>query len=182
MNIFYLDADPEACAKLHNDKHVVKMIVESAQLLSTAHRVLDGQLYIDDSSGRKIKRFAIKYDPRLDKVLYKATHMNHPSAIWARTSIENYRWLARLNLELCKEYTYRYDKVHASEQLVKVLNKYEPHNISVASFTQPTPTMPTRYIAKDSISSYRAYYNGEKAHIAKWSKRDTPNWFGDKNV
>ena len=80
MNIFYLDPDPKTCAQMHCDKHVTKMIIEYSQLMSTAHRVIDGEEYIDNSSGRKIKRWKLS-DIRED-VLYKATHINHPSAIW----------------------------------------------------------------------------------------------------
>ena len=81
MNIFALHLEPKTCAEMHVDKHVVKMILEYSQLLSTAHRVLDGQQYVDDSSGRRIKRWKLNNSFAGDKLLYKATHINHPSAI-----------------------------------------------------------------------------------------------------
>ena len=92
MNIFYLDHDVTKCAEMHNDKHVVKMILEYAQLLSTAHRVLDGTL-IDGYSktGRKQKRYVLSGN--LDSILYASTHINHPSAVWVRQSDKNYSWL-----------------------------------------------------------------------------------------
>jgi len=114
MNIFYLDNAPKLCAEMHVDKHCVKMILEYAQLLSTAHRVIDGTL-VDGYSktGRKQKRYVLS-DSR-DTTLYSATHINHPSAIWVRQSEQNYRWLFTLFCELLDEYTHRYGKLHACD-------------------------------------------------------------------
>ena len=90
MNIFYLNESPETCAQMHCDKHVVKMIIEYAQLLSTAHRVIDGNPYYDKTkNGRKILRYRME-NPNLEKTLYKAAMINHPSAVWARKNSENY--------------------------------------------------------------------------------------------
>ena len=94
MNIFYLDKDPVIAAQMHCDKHVVKMILESAQLMSTAHRFLDGDRYADKNG------------------LYKLTHKNHPTAIWVRKSKENYMWTWNLLDALLQEYTKRYNKHH----------------------------------------------------------------------
>ena len=89
MNIFYLHEDPVQNAKWHIDKHIVKMPIEYAQLMSTAHRMLDGHMYIGrTANGRRIKRWKLQ-DER-DDILYKASHVNHPSAVWVRESIENY--------------------------------------------------------------------------------------------
>ena len=115
MNIFYLHEDTKECAKQHLDKHVVKMILEYAQLLSTAHRFLDGiQVVGLSKSGRKQTRYELS-DNR-DGILYSATHINHPSAIWVRKSKENYIWLSNMLLALCGEYTYRYGKTHKVER------------------------------------------------------------------
>ena len=114
MNIFYLHPEPRTCAEMHVDKHVVKMIIEYAQLLSTAHRILDGEEYIDASSGRRIKRWRLA-DDAMEQNLYKASHINHPSAVWVRQSNNNYTWLFCLFTELLQEYTYRYGKHHATE-------------------------------------------------------------------
>jgi hypothetical protein len=101
MNIFYLDHDTEKCAEYHVDKHVVKMILEYCQLLSTAHRLSDGlQEPGFSKTGRNVKRWRL-LDNR-DSVLYQATHVNHPSAVWARASRENYLWLADLLNKLSK--------------------------------------------------------------------------------
>ena len=109
MNIFYLHNDPEECAKLHNDKHVVKMILEYAQLMSTAHRVLDGKEYYGTTAnGRKIKRWLLP-DER-ESIMWKASHINHPSGIWVRNNRSNYNWLFSMWDALLKEYTHRYGK------------------------------------------------------------------------
>lgn len=158
MNVFYLDHDPKTCAKYHNDKHCVKMILEYAQLMSTAHRILDG----DDANNS----------------VYKATHKNHPSAIWVRTNGSNYEWIYELFVDLSDEYTYRYGKEHLSyTKLVDVLAS-APVNIPVGVFTQPTPAMPDHCkIPDDSLASYRYYYKTEKSHLAKWTDRPVPEWY-----
>ena len=90
MNIFYLHNDPKVCAEQHVDKHVVKMIVEYAQLLSTAHRMLDGEEYIGKSkTGRNVKRYRM-INPNLDNTVYQAVHYHHPSAVWARETKAQY--------------------------------------------------------------------------------------------
>jgi hypothetical protein len=177
MNIFYLDRDVKTCATYHNDKHVVKMILEYAQLLSTAHRMLDGDEYIDASSGRRIKRWRLENES-MENILYKASHINHPSAIWVRQSNNNYNWLMCLLQDLLQEYTYRYGKIHATDRLVYWLRK-PPANIPVGYFTQPTPAMPDEYKVPDSVQSYRNYYVGAKKTMAKWKKRPIPEWWSD---
>ena len=177
MNIFYLDRDVKTCATYHNDKHVVKMILEYAQLLSTAHRMLDGDEYIDASSGRRIKRWRLKNES-MENILYKASHINHPSAIWVRQSNNNYNWLMCLLQDLLQEYTYRYGKIHATDRLVYWLRK-PPANIPVGYFTQPTPAMPDEYKVPDSVQSYRNYYVGAKKTMARWKKRPIPEWWSD---
>jgi hypothetical protein len=100
MNIFYLDENYETAAKQHLDKHVVKMIIEYAQLMSTAHRVIDGtQWYDKTAAGRRIARWEHPNSEQ-DQILYKASHINHPSGIWARESFSNYMWLYSLWEEL----------------------------------------------------------------------------------
>jgi hypothetical protein len=179
MNIFYLDSDVSKCAEYHNDKHVVKMIIEYAQLLSTAHRVIDGEQYLDKTAnGRPIKRWRME-DTTLETVLYKATHINHPSAVWVRQSNNNYNWLMCLFQSLLLEYTHRYGKFHATERLVYFLRK-PPQNIPVGYLTQPTPAMPDEYkVQGDSLQSYRNYYVGAKKTMAKWKNREIPSWWKD---
>ena len=164
---------------MHNDKHVVKMILEYAQLLSTAHRVLDGVELIGLSDSGRKKKFWTLGDSR-DYTLYKATHINHPSAVWVRQSAQNYMWLAEMLEVLCGEYTYRYGKVHKVERdgLMQLLKNEFPKNLPIAPFTEPTPAMPDDVkVSGDSIKSYRNYYINNKAHLANWKKRTTPEWY-----
>ena len=179
MNIFYIHENPTTCAQQHVDKHVVKMILEYAQLLSTAHRVLDGTESAGLSkTGRKQKRYVLP-DER-DSVLYNATHLNHPSAKWARHSACNYRWLFKLWIELMREYNYRYGKIHSSARLIPYL-KNTPTNIQNLGFCAPWRAMPEEFKADRSeseytVKSYRAYYNGAKMNMFKWKNRPTPEW------
>jgi hypothetical protein len=176
MNIFYLHNDPRKCAEMHVDKHCVKMILEYAQLLSTAHRVLDGIQSIRLSkTGRKQTAFVLPDDR--ESILYSATHINHPSAVWVRYSEQNYRWLFALFCELLKEYTYRYGKIHACERLVTTLGRPPKYINMDKPFTEPTPAMPDHYkVHNNSIQSYKNYYLGDKQRMFSWKKRETPNW------
>ena len=178
MNIFFLSHNPSECARQHVDKHVVKMIVEYAQLLSTAHRYLDGVQSIGLSySGRKQTRYVLP-DNR-ESILYASTHINHPSAIWCRKGIVQYRWLHNLLIELCKEYTYRYSKIHKVERsgLLWKLEK-PPKNIYTDVFwSEPTPAMPDEYKVSNAIQSYRNFYIAEKRSFATWKNRTVPDWF-----
>lgn len=177
MNIFYLDYDPSKCASEHCDKHVVKMIVEYAQLLSTAHRVLDGIPYTEKSpKGRTVKRYKLD-DPR-ESNLYKACHINHPSAIWVRESKTHYKWLYELYLQCCYQYTDRYKKFHKTEYISGYLHQ-PPNNLPDFGWHEPPPAMPDKYkVAGDLIQSYRNYYIGDKFAFAKWKSPSTiPSWF-----
>lgn len=175
MNIFYISEDPFEAARMMVDKHVVKMILETAQLLSTAHRVIDGEEFVGQSlSGRKAKRWRLP-DFR-DAVLYQATHINHPSAVWCRNSNNNYNWLYAHFLALLDEYTYRYGKVHKCATLVDSLRS-TPHNIHVGYLTPVTPAMPDEYkVEHDSVTSYRNYYRVAKQRMHKWTNRQIPEW------
>ena len=158
MNIFYLDRSPSIAAEMACDKHVVKMILESAQLLSTAHRVIDGDEYADKVG------------------LYKMAHKNHPSTIWTRTSTENYMWLNRYFGALCREYTYRYGKHHASERMLGPL-AHVPKGLTYSGFTDPPQCMPDYCKGEDTVLAYQNNYILEKSYFAKWKKRPTPEWF-----
>jgi len=182
MNIFYLHEDPKICAQMHNDKHCVKMILEYAQLLSTAHRVLDGvPEKVRSSSGRQKTVYKLTDDR--DGVLYSATHINHPSAVWVRRSYANYAWLHRLLTHLCNEYSYRYDRLHKVEESNLLRALYVPPEKLLATrtttvFSEPTPAMPDEYkVLGDSIASYRNYYVGAKRAMSRWTDRTMPDWF-----
>lgn len=176
MNIFYIDKDPMIAATQMVDKHVVKMILETAQLLSTAHRILDGVEYIGASkSGRKAKRWRL--DDFRETILYSATHINHPSAVWCRESNNNYTWLYCHFEGLLQEYFYRYGKHHkCSDPDFKFALSRMPNNIPVGPLTPVTPAMPDEYKVSCSVESYRNYYKNGKAHLHKWTKRNKPEW------
>jgi len=159
MNIFYLDRDPVKAANMMCDKHVVKMIIESAQMLSTTHRVIDG----DEIAGK------------LD--LYKLAHKNHPSTKWVRASIWNYQWLYDHFVALCKEYTARYKKVHATERLIYPLEKPPLAIDSLKGFTDPPQCMPDYCKGDDTVVAYKNYYILEKASFAKWNYSEIPSWW-----
>jgi hypothetical protein len=178
MNIFYLSTDAEEAARWMVDKHVVKMILESAQLLSTAHRILDGiETAGKSKTGRNVKRWSLNNE--FDSVYYSASHVNHPSAVWVRTSPNHYNWLHALFGHLLTEYTFRYGKIHKCEGLLKPLQRF-PSNQTYAPFEEPPQCMPDD--SKNILSSviaYRNYYYNHKARFAKWSVRPTPSWWDD---
>lgn len=181
MNVFYLDKDPKKCAEMHCDKHVVKMIIEYAQLMSTAHRMLDGTMWTDKTAnGRSIKRWKHPSE-HLDAKLYKASHVNHPSAIWVRESRANYDWMYQMWYELCLEYTKRYGRTHATFEKLETALQSPPLNIRDSVFSEPPPAMPDYCKEKTSISSYRKYYILEKKAFAKWKNAITPTWFIEEN-
>jgi hypothetical protein len=175
MNIFYLHEETKECAKQHLDKHVVKMILEYAQLLSTAHRLLDGYEYEGKSiSGRKAMRWKLA-DQREDN-LYMASHMKHPSGMWCRETSGNYLWLYNLWRDLMKEYTFRYGKHHVAEKLIPFLDNL-PTNIKNGEITPMPQCMPEQYKVPDSIQAYKNYYIGDKQRFAVWTNRPIPEWY-----
>tara|TARA_A100001234_G_scaffold124888_1_gene109477 strand:- start:1004 stop:1510 length:507 start_codon:yes stop_codon:yes gene_type:complete len=158
MNIFYLHTDPSACAAAQCDKHVVKMVLETAQLLCTAHRIIDG----DDIADAKN--------------LYKATHRNHPSAVWVRSSQAAYEWTAAHFCALLSEYAARYSKRHACSKLLLALLT-PPSGIADEPFTAPPQCMPDEYKQDNTVLAYRAYYIGDKSYMARWTNAPVPEWF-----
>ena len=154
MNIFVLDTDPKLCAQYHNDKHVIKMILESAQMLSTANRSVG----LDEG--------------------YKATHVNHPCNKWLRESLANWRWLRDLTYELHLEWKYRYEhpesKTHKSFDVVCSLSI---PNLPDTEMTPFALAMPDQYKSDNAVEAYRQYYMNDKPHLASWKKRGKPEWW-----
>jgi hypothetical protein len=175
MNRFILDEDPYVAAMYHCDKHVVKMILEEAQMLSTAHRILDGIEIVGQSkSGRKAKRWKL-YGSRED-VLYQATHINHPCTQWSMFTSENYVWSVKLLRCLLDEYTHRYGKKHKTEELFPIL-RIPPKNIALGNLTPFPQAMPDECKNDDPVEAYRKYYIEHKVRFAKWTSRPIPEWF-----
>jgi len=174
MNIFYLDNDPVKSAELHCDKHVVKMIIEYAQLMSTAHRVLDGEMYVDKTANnRRIKRWCLA-DKHMEEVVYKASHINHPSNIWIRSSDSHYQFVYDMFVALCNEYTHRYGRTHLTEEKLKDILQHLPNTIASTDFVEPPQAMPDDVKTSNTVDAYQNYYRVYKKNFAKWTDRMTP--------
>jgi len=176
MNIFYLNKNPEECAKMHCDKHVVKMILESAQMLCTTHRHLD-QFYVEDNDNFTFTKVGIMKDD--SDAVYKTAYLNHPSTIWVRQSDEHYNYLYRLFVALCDEYTYRYGKVHLTDKKLRKLLSNLPERISKNGFKEPPQCMPDEYKNENTIQAYQNYYMGAKKSFMFYTKREVPNWLSE---
>ena len=176
MNIFYLSEDPVQCAKWHCDKHVTKMIIEYAQLLSTAHRVLDGEhvKVISNSGKRMVSNW--KLDGGSDNVFYKVAHVSHPTNIWVRQSGHHYIYLWRLWHNLCLEYTERYDKTHMTWKKLRSYISILPQNIPDNGFKEPPQCMPDECKEISAVKAYRKFYKAHKREFATW-KTQVPSWF-----
>lgn len=181
MNIFVTNECPIQSAKDLCDKHVVKMVTESAQMLSTAHRVLDGTMEIRPSkSGLRMVPY-YKLDDERENILMRAVHIKHPCTIWSMKSTSNYLWHYRHYKALAEEYTYRYGKEHGawySKNIGETLSSF-PHNMVENEFTPWAVAMkhfPECIVENDVIQSYRNYYNVAKKDFAKWTKRPVPEF------
>lgn len=184
MNIFVLDTNPEVCAQYHCNQHVIKMCLETAQVLCAV---------------RHINKEILQYED--NDIPYRPTHKKHPVVLWAAERPSNYFWLIQLGQELCKEYTFRYGKRHKSQDVIencldayltklefptlmkdiipddfhKITNRLEGLLLLMSPFAQ---CMPECYrIEGNPVAAYRNYYNGDKARFAQWKKREVPYWF-----
>lgn len=155
MNIFMLSLDPAEAARLHCDRHVVKMILETAQLLYTAHW---------------------EHGTTMPENAYRKTHPNHPSAKWVRESETNYHWLCRLGLFLCDEYTFRYGKHHKTEDHLVWLCMHVPAGLADVGWTPPKLAMPDEFKHEDPVTAYRMYYAGAKKHLLQYTRRPSPHF------
>jgi hypothetical protein len=155
LNIFVLDRDVRLCAQYHNNKHVVKMILESTQLLNNA-------LSNNESS----------YIP-----VYRKTHVNHPASLWTSESLSNFKWLNSLAIELCYEYTFRYGKTHKCQSILENFSNFKFSSFEDKGMTDFALCMPDDYKVTDPVESYRNYYLGSKRDLAKWDPREQPYWW-----
>mgnify|MGYP000861069492 FL=1 len=180
MNIFILDNDPIKAAQQQCDKHVVKMIVESGQMLSTVHRMLDGTMERRASKSGSMLQYFKHPHMQMENTLYKACHFNHPSTVWTRESLQNYIWHYDHFYALCIEYTYRYGKIHSTqsklEEVLSITPKNIP-NIGLTPFKLAMASFP-ECIVEDPVQSYRNFYQTkQKRFKMAWTKRSTPEWF-----
>ena len=181
MNIFVVDSDPVVAAHNLCDKHVVKMIVETAQMLSTAHRVLDGvECQRLSKNNRKLKYWRLN-DIFMEQKLCLPTMVNHPCTKWAMTCNENYHWLAIHGVGLCDAYTTRYNKIHSMHGLITVYLTNPPKSINRDMWMTPfAQAMPEKYKNEDAVKAYRDYYIYEKSRFAKWNRGESaPDWYLD---
>lgn len=162
MNIFYLDHDSKLASQAMCNKHVVKQVLESAQLLCTSHHVC--------------------CDTELPDFLYKKTHINHPCTKWVRECSANYAWLAYHAISLCQEYTYRYGKIHKSQPIIEWCLDNFP-DVPIGFGTPPAQAMPDEYKDSDPVKAYRNYYTQHKRFVMdmKWTKRNPPYWWPYEN-
>ena len=152
MNIFVLSEDPIEAANMMCDRHVLKMILESGQMLCAAH------------------------EP--GTAPWKRTHYNHPCTVWTRASTENYKWLAVHGLELCAEYTKRYGKRHKSEDVLIWCAENIPASVPEGKLTPFAVAIKNPIYHKETaVESYRAYYLGEKIRFARWAHGESPKWW-----
>ena len=182
MNIFVLDKTPEGSASYHCDKHVVKMILESGQMLCTSHWTLGleglGKHLKDFKRVRDAKHYILeKMSPALIPP-WSMSHVRHPCTIWTSSSAENYRWHLRLMRALLDEYTLRYNRKHKAEQTYEWLAQAPPSNIPDIGLTQHPQCMPDECkVENNPVEGYRNYYKKYKSYMARWKLGNIPVWW-----
>lgn len=169
MNIFILDRDPVLAAQYQCDKHIVKMPLETAQMLSTNVRLTNGNA--------KLIPDLVKFTKDGRSELYQIAYQNHPCTVWARESKANFLWLKDHGLALCTEYSHRYGKMHAS---FPIIASAMSETIPEGELTPWPLCMPDEYKSLDPVLSYKTYYIKDKNKIAFWNKnRSAPTWYMD---
>ncbi len=170
MNIFCVDKDPKVAAESLCDKHIVKMIIESAQMLSAAIDVNYKFMLRGDPETKPIEQLGLPG--------YPPAHIKHPCTMWVIESLANYKWLLVHMRSLCNEYRLRYDKVHKTEGCLMTYEGQIPNMFFPKERrTQFVQAMPEKYKQKDPIKAYRDFYNMEKFPFAKWKHGQVPSWF-----
>jgi len=181
MNIFILSEEPIEAAEMLCDKHVPKMIVESAQMLSTVHRLLDGIPEKRRSRSGKTMQTYYSFGDERDELYYLAVHKYHPCTTWTKESKANYDWHYKHFVAMGNEFEYRFGKPHATiGKLGKLLAK-SPINIPDIGMTPYALAMshfPECIVEGDAVASYRNYYHADKLRFAKWNRgRAAPQWW-----
>ena len=151
MNIFVLDLDHHKCAEYHNNKHVVKQTLEMAQMLCSS-----------------IRFAGVDWG-------YKKTHINHPCNVWMRKTQTNFLWAQKLGIELCREYSFRYERVHKSQAIIEEAINFS-YLFPEGDLTPFAQAMPEQYKNPDAVTAYRNYYIGEKLKFTQYKKREVPEW------
>lgn len=186
MNLFYLDDNLDKCAEYHIDRHVGKMQLEAAQLLTTTVWVDKYLGYVPrklTSEELGVINAAKRLEPSIELRLftrYLPTHINHPSAIWVRSSLEHYYWTVNYVNALNDETVYRGNKSHASCAEANRLT--DPIRLPNIGWTPPTLAMPDHLKSDDHIASYRMFYMTDKWPFASWKVRGAPDWWDERIV
>jgi hypothetical protein len=189
MNIFALHPNPRKTARWHVDKHVVKMLLETCQLLYTAHWVLHYPELKTARSPIQLSRLQkTKEVPEYmrsaptsasGQIGYRPCHVHHPCAVWTRQTAGNYQWLFRLGLELAREYRFRFKKIHSCEAHMIWLSEHRPPTIKPYPKRRFAIAMADEYkVSENAIISYRNYYKTAKKEkgLIKYTGRHIPHW------
>jgi hypothetical protein len=179
MNIFVLDTDPELCARYHCDKHLVKMITEHNQMLGSIAYTARGITRKKDITPEFVKTKFVGFPRKTadgDPHPYGIGYRNHPCTQWAAASIQNYMWLCNLTLRMCEEYTKRYRRKHAGEDICRWYYSNMPA-LPMLTMTNFAQAMPDDCKSHDAVKAYRDYYKKYKARFAKWAHSETPDWW-----
>lgn len=179
MNIFVLDTNPELCARYHCDKHLVKMITEHNQILGSIAYTARGVGRKAEITSQFVKKTFARFPrqtPEGDPHPYGIGYRNHPCTQWAGKTLDNYRWLCILTAEMCKEYTRRYGRKHAGEEICRWYASNHPE-LPLTGMTPFAQAMPDDCKNPNAVTAYRNYYKKHKARFAKWAHSPTPKWF-----
>ena len=200
MIIFYLDKQPHISAIYHCDQHVVKMILEYAQLLSTTWRWFAEHQPVCHYGTETELKWTLRPDcKKILDLCYKSTHVNHPSAVWVRQSRHHYLYLVRMYDALCLEYKNRYDKDHQTkerfESPFEIHRKWAYFSNSIwnvgppppihhysghkSKFEEPPQCMPDEYKHDDTVTAYRNFYKYDKSKFARYRRAPRPIWLHD---
>ena len=161
MNIFGIDTDTTSCATYHTDRHIVKMPLETAQMVSFVY-------YHKDLWDGEVPNLLMNFS---------AGHDKHPCSLWLRENLVNFLWTCEFGIKLIEEYRFRYDsQKHERCKMIFEWSLDNLPNLPVAEFTPFAKAMPEEYKVDCSVESYRNYYRMGKSELHKWTKRNKPEW------
>jgi len=193
MNIFALHPNPRKAARWHVDKHVIKMLLETCQLLYTVHWIYGYPTLKQHRSAIALSRahYSLPIPASMEsapasatgQIGYRPCHIHHPCARWARQTVGNYMWLAQLGIHLAEEYTYRFGKRHACEAHIQWLVQHRPPSIPCVPLRPFAIAMAEEYrVSRNPFIAYRHYYRTSKAErgLIAYTGRNVPHWLGPK--
>jgi hypothetical protein len=184
FNVLYLDDDPVSAAQQHCDRHVTKMILEAAQILSTVWHTLHPEITVLDwntpTDNTPPRSSAWLRAELCGQRIYQPQHHNHPCIQWVSLHGGSYVWLYRLGQALLDEYEYRWERLHACAPILRTLELVPPSlHDSMDTWTEAPTVMPSEFIRADAVSSYRQYYRKAKSHALNYTRRQPPEWVKD---